>query len=365
MTSYLSSIHGSINPNESNFNHQPLSIEKQLDKDDELLLRQELEKVSEERDLLANKLKNEMEIIDDKVNKMKNDYEFKVTSLNQRVSELNESNSDKEHKMEQINQEMLAKEALNKDLELKYDELQKKYSDLRTQMQIDFEKQIKLRELEFSDKIQQLDENLNEARREQSKAVVIMRQMERSTNREKERLENLLKSCDSYYKSHLEKLQLKLISLEKERNSLITNLRQHGNLPSMTSLDSDDYQLKNNQFSVKDTSTMASNLFSIDNLLDKNYSLQDQTNTNQNNIEVTSFWLDSKQSVEEPTQNYDEEDDEEEFIDKNNNEDLNDSDLNKNAEILSQIRRIMGNLELSDVELDNTDLKQSKEHFWS
>ena len=45
-----------------------------------------------------------------------------------------------------------------------------------------------------------------------------------------------------------------------------------------------------------------------------------------------------------------------------NNDDyvLNESDSNKNTEILNQIRKIMGNLELSDVELDNNETSEQK-----
>jgi len=361
MTSYLSSIHSSIDQNQSNFNHQPVIVENtkinnnnnnnKFDKDEEAMLRQELEKVSEERDLLANKLKNEMKTIDDKVIKMKTDYEFKIDSLNLRLTELNDLNEMKDSQLEKLNEQYLIKESLNQDLTKRYDNLQLQHTELRTQITNDFDKQMKLRELEFADKIQSLDEKLNEARREQSKAVVIMRQMERSTNREKERLESLLKSCDSYYKSHLDKLQAKLNSLEKERNNLINNLRNNGHLPSINSLENEEYSLKNNQ----QTSTMNYN---------KNLS---------NNIEITSFWLDSKQSLEEPTSqtNVNNEEEEEEGGDEeiykqqfsNNDDDddaLNESDSNKNTEILNQIRKIMGNLELSDVELDNNETSEQK-----
>jgi len=349
MTSYLSSIHGSINPNESHIQHQALSLQdkknsdKLEDKEEELFLRQELEKVTEERNLLANKLKSEMEIIDDKVIRMKTEYEFRIDQLNAKLAELNELNEIKTDQIEKINEALLIKESLYENLTKNHEELQKKFADLRSQLIVDCEKQMKSRELEFLNKIQNLDEKLNESRREQNKAVVIMRQMERSSNREKERLENLLKSCDSYYKNHLEKLQLKMISLEKERNSLLHNLRQNGNLPSISSDESNS--IKNHFIR---SSNIAANSLSIDqnNFSNHNYSYQETNYTDNQNIEATSFWLDSKSSIEPSNQ-----------IEKVN-EDSNESDLNKNTEILSQIRKIMGNLELSYVELENEDVQR-------
>lgn len=90
---------------------------------------------------------------------------------------------------------------------------------------MDILRELKKKDLDYADRLAKMDTKLNEARREQAKAVVVMRQMERSTNREKDRMENLLKSCDTYYKEHLDKLQKKIVSLEKERNILMNTLR--------------------------------------------------------------------------------------------------------------------------------------------
>lgn len=74
---------------------------------------------------------------------------------------------------------------------------------------------------------------------------------------------------------------------------------------------------------------------------------------NDETTEVTSFWLDSKN--QESVDNPDEETDD--YVDTRENtatgpdlDDLDESDMDKNSEILQQIRRIMGNLELSDIE---------------
>ncbi len=179
-----------------------------------------------------------------------------------------------------------------------------------------------------------MDEKLNDARREQAKAVVVMRQMERSTNREKERLENLLKSCDEYYKDHVNKLQIRIVSLEKERNTLISNLRGASS-QGMSNFSSQEFEsiFNNNNNNNNKTSYLPS--VSIE---------KAETTT-----EVTSFWLSSKEKSA-----CDEEEVENKYVDTNNRDEETDefdeSDSNKDSEILQQIRKIMGNLELSDIE---------------
>ncbi len=171
-----------------------------------------------------------------------------------------------------------------------------------------------------------MDEKLNDARREQAKAVVVMRQMERSTNREKDRLENLLKSCDAYYKDHLTKLQNKIVSLEKERNTLMNNLRSAN---SQNNFKSQDFESLANSNKVSYLPSVSAE--------------KAETTT-----EVTSFWLSSKENI-----NVCDDEDADDYVDTNNfgeEENEDNDDTNKNSEILQQIRRIMGNLELSDIE---------------
>lgn len=68
--------------------------------------------------------------------------------------------------------------------------------------------------------------------------------------------------------------------------------------------------------------------------------------------ELTSFWLDSK------SENIDAEVELTSSGNYENNEDINSSDLDKNKEILQQIRKIMGNLELSDEDEEGSQVNQ-------
>jgi hypothetical protein len=287
------------------------------------------------------------------------------------------------------------------DLNRKYAEMETQFAELKNKMSIEIEKKCKEREVEFVEKLSKMDQKLNEARREQAKAVVIMRQMERSTNREKERMENMLNSCDNYYKEHLNKLQMKIVSLEKERNTLMSSLKQQSQFSSVENrlndlknsskkvLIEDELQnkplvgsssrLKSPQeFLMANSSDPELNkwLNRIKSLNDSNESANDSSlkiNLQQKaaNGELTSFWLESSAHTQEFSLNQtanpnelkcadshqhfsshepNEEQEEQEAADEDY---AGDSSSFKNNEIMKQIRKIMGNLELSDNEDDD------------
>lgn len=341
----LSSIHGSINPivqNEEKISH--LNQEQ----DNLELIKSELNKVQTERDLLATKLQNDMQTMNEKLKSMKEEYELIIQTLNKELKELREINELKQEQIEEASKQLLEKGGLYEDLNRKYEELNAKFNELKNELNSDHERSLRERESQFMDKMAKMNEKLNEARREQAKAVVLMRQMERSTNREKERMENLLKSCDNYYKEHVKKLQTKVNSLEKEKNILMNSLRQQGSLFNFSNTSADlAVNVETKAILGASSSSISPGGFAIENWLEKN----------SKKSELTSFWLDSKQNeadlsddeiiVEQETQMPSsslENDQKEQDL----QEDISDSA--RNDEILQQIRRIMGNLELSDVE---------------
>jgi coiled-coil alpha-helical rod protein 1 len=386
MTTNLSSIHGSLgiqnHHHESNLNN-PTSLDHQQIQHSSLdpnqfiknqnfdtanLMKQELNKVVHERDMLAQKLKTDFEDMDDKIIKMKSDYESIIINLNNQLKDLKEDNDLKQTEINEANREVANKINLYDELNKKYNDLELEMKNLREKLNTECEAKLKTSELDYMDKLTKMDEKLNEARREQAKAVVMMRQMERSTNREKERMDNMLKSCETYYKDHIDKLKLKIISLEKEKNILMASLRQNNGslqiLPTTSSLNdlkqvdpTKSSSLKINKWletnNLVELSTTTSNNSSSQSSLAKKLAA---ANNNEReklmNNEVTSFWLDSKQNEEmEGNENYEQEEYEEEEVYL---------ETSKNTEILNQIRKIMGNLELSDLDENENENNEDK-----
>ncbi|RMZ94020.1 coiled-coil alpha-helical rod 1 isoform X1, partial [Brachionus plicatilis] len=221
MTVTLSTIQGSM---------EPQHMQQVDDLEDKNFVMSELKRVTDERDLLATKLQQDMLAMNDKLVKMKEEYELIIETLNNELKELRLSNDEKQDKIDLVGRQLEEKDNLYDDISRKYDELSSKFGLLKTELSEENEKCLRERESQFMEKLAKMDEKIKEARREQAKAVVQMRQMERSTNREKERIENLWKSSENYYKEHVKNLQDKLISIEKEKNILMNSLRQQGTI---------------------------------------------------------------------------------------------------------------------------------------
>lgn len=157
MTTNLSSIHGSMDPNESNFN-PPISLDQQqqqqqeqarldlqepptkMDPDEEKILRRELELVLEERNLLATKVQGDVELMEEKEAKLKSDYDQKITVLNGQIKELNGLNGTKQAKLEEINEQLLMKTNLCDSLTKKYEECHKELLELKRQLSTEYER---------------------------------------------------------------------------------------------------------------------------------------------------------------------------------------------------------------------------------
>jgi hypothetical protein len=348
-----------------------------------------------ERDLLAEKLNTDMEMMSEKVVKMKQDYELVIKGLTNSLSELRETNELKEDELSEATRALQVKEKLYADLSQNFTELQNQYNELKSEVNTEMEHRVRQGENGFMEKLGQMDQKLNEARREQAKAVVLMRQIERSSGREKERMEGLLKSCDEYYQEHIKKLQAKLISLEKEKNALASLLRQQ---QQGVTLDSNLVIQSNYASQYSPGSVLKSPAGFFDkNLIAQadwfgaekrhhsaeNSLLEVNKNTSDSQsaaAELTSFWLNSKHSVLQNESyrnttrtNDDDERNEKELnsISNHNQPSLDDNETaataegnesseKKNVEILQQIRKIMGDLQLSDAEDESDDNESEK-----
>lgn len=152
MTTNLSTIYGSIDPNESQFN-PPISLEHQhgnemknvtppakMDSDEEKILRKELEMVVEERDLLATKLQSDAVEMDEKNRKLRVDYEANLAKLEEQIGALRELSNEKEERLLEISEQLLLKKEQCEVMTKRQEELQKELMELREQLSLDYEK---------------------------------------------------------------------------------------------------------------------------------------------------------------------------------------------------------------------------------
>ncbi len=155
MTTNLSTIYGSIDPNESHFNPvisleqgnsllllkgtSKLAERSNMDSDEENLLRKELNMVHEERNLLATKLQNDIEVMEENEVKLKAEYGKKISLLEERIDELIKISKEKDDKITEISDLLVVKSNACESLNKNYEACQKELNEIKEQLDSEYE----------------------------------------------------------------------------------------------------------------------------------------------------------------------------------------------------------------------------------
>jgi hypothetical protein len=296
----------------------------------------------QERNILATKLQDDMNSMNERLNQMKSEYEMTISKLDRQVNEYDMECKRKDAELVTLKSEYMQKTQLISALNMKLDDLNKKINDMQKIFEVEYDRQLSLKEKLYEEKMQQIEVKLNESRREQAKALVLMRQMERNVKRDKERSDALNKEMEMFYKTSLDKLQIKIISLEKERNILSQTIRQNGI-----------------HVNRHETDVLAVAMAHASKQISTNASFATQYKSNSNNsknntmnVDVTNNGLESAPDVDDDAEH----DNTSVWL-----ETASGSTSANNNEILVQIRKIMGNLELSDIDDDDDDEEDDNE----
>ncbi len=126
---------------------------EQANKETIALIKQELNKVVQERDLLANRLKVDIDHMDEKIVTMKSEYESILVSLNVQVRELREENETKQAELDQVSGQLASKCAMYDDLNKQYSVLELKIDELKKQTNLEYETKLKECEMDFMEKV--------------------------------------------------------------------------------------------------------------------------------------------------------------------------------------------------------------------
>ncbi|XP_060081141.1 coiled-coil alpha-helical rod protein 1-like [Ylistrum balloti] len=191
-------------------------------------IQEELDRVTKERDTLAVQLRQDSQTWDERVQAATATYQEEITSLRKTIEDLEYITQEKSQRMTELSercelQQIELEEASEKvealKMALAHQEIQstQALSEQKTSMQT-----------ETAEELADLNRKLDDARREHTKAVVALRQLERQTNREKERSAEHLATVEAHYTKHVGQLQQQLQALEKDRNLMMATLRQEG-----------------------------------------------------------------------------------------------------------------------------------------
>ena len=90
------------------------------------------------------------------------------------------------------------------------------------------DKALQTEQARYTEEFAKLEKQFNDVRREHTKAVVALRQVERQVERGKEKSAEQLSLQQKEYEMKLEKCRSQLRHMEKERNMLMATVRQEG-----------------------------------------------------------------------------------------------------------------------------------------
>ncbi|CAF0922330.1 unnamed protein product [Rotaria sp. Silwood1] len=214
------------------------------------LLERELKTVSNERDLLAHKLDQEYEQSKQHFEQIEQKYKHEFVVSNEKLAMMQLILEENTNKIQLYEITLIEKDKQLKELTEKWIHEQQKQTENIDLLKREFQE----REETILNEKDNLEKQLNEAKREQAKFAANCRQMERTTTREKERWQRQIADAQSRSDVELDKLTKRIMTLERERNLLMKTIHQEKSY-SPQILPSDDNDL---QYLVSEIRQLAS-----------------------------------------------------------------------------------------------------------
>ncbi|XP_062572838.1 coiled-coil alpha-helical rod protein 1-like [Saccostrea cucullata] len=204
----------------------------------------ELERVMHERDRLAAQLKQDAETWSERL-------QAATAKCGEENKNLRRTVEDLEQVLQEKSQKCSALEELSEKVQGELEEAYDNIDHLKTELakkevgieQVIAEQKSEI-EAEFREQLAEYDRKLSDAKREHTKAVVSLRQLERQMARDKERTTEQSLTMEKHYSHQLSTLQEQVKSLEKERNLMMATLRQEGLLSKVRSQRSEPIQIQ-------------------------------------------------------------------------------------------------------------------------
>ncbi|MBN3299902.1 CCHCR protein, partial [Amia calva] len=198
-------------------------------------LQAELKLVSEERDLLNAELRRTPQLIEGALREARQHFECELRQLSEELGcreQAERRAEDERERAEQAQREAeLRLEGLQGALQQARDTasaLQSELSEQHEQSQRALQEQLSELESGYRQQLRAMEAQLNTARREHTKAVVALRQSSRQTAREREREQELQRLQEEHRRKEMEELQRNLREAERDKNLLMTTIRQEG-----------------------------------------------------------------------------------------------------------------------------------------
>nr|XP_009860526.2 coiled-coil alpha-helical rod protein 1 [Ciona intestinalis] len=209
----------------------------------------EVELLTEERNKMSRKL------ADDAANLEKLQFNFNERELNlkRKIKESDKRVLNYEDEIQNLNSQLREMGDRFDDLDEDKQSLIAQLRKVKNEKEKDMETLREDLENEHTEKLKENETRLNQVSRELTKTVVALRQLERSSVREKSRFSEQLELERSQWLKDEEKLRLEMKQLEKYNNLIVTTLRQEGLMDRVKSLRNQPITLQEEPKRVKFT----------------------------------------------------------------------------------------------------------------
>ncbi|XP_018592566.2 coiled-coil alpha-helical rod protein 1 isoform X1 [Scleropages formosus] len=191
-------------------------------------LQEELAVTCTERDRLAQELKRTPSLIEEALAEAREQFESELRHLRQALQqsreealELGRSCSQAEQKLQDAQQEV--QEHTDSIAQLRAQLASQEEQSARA-----LKERLSVAEAECTERLREMESQLNAARREHTKAVVTLRQSERQAEREREREKEIRALQDEQIKKEIQDLQRLLQETGRDRNLLLATVRENG-----------------------------------------------------------------------------------------------------------------------------------------
>ncbi|XP_043939228.1 coiled-coil alpha-helical rod protein 1 isoform X2 [Protopterus annectens] len=202
-------------------------------------LQSELRLLSDERDRLSAELKRSSQIIEEKVTEARKKFEAELRDHQATIQVLQDIVEEKTLAAQQLTQQVNAAEQQKNEVMQEMKEQLQEASETIENLKVDLSKHQEKYEKALQEKVSEVEIRLHQqlkemekcvqnSRREHTKAVVALRQMERQTTRDKERAQEMRKLQEEVLQQEIQHLTKQLQELERDRNLLTATLRQEG-----------------------------------------------------------------------------------------------------------------------------------------
>ncbi|XP_065055430.1 coiled-coil alpha-helical rod protein 1-like [Rhopilema esculentum] len=200
--------------------------EEELTGYDKKSLLAEIEHLTNDRKVLTDQVRRDTEKLTTLEKKMKDEYEVKLKSRNEVIERLETELELSQNKNEELRYEISIMDTEHAELNKEITNLKFDLERAKSEFEKEIDSQLGNQSEKHFEESSKMERMISETKREHTKAIVSLQQIERQLEWQIKNHQDIMKEKEEEYNYELSKLIQKCQELEKERNLLLTTIKQ-------------------------------------------------------------------------------------------------------------------------------------------